>query len=294
MLPSPQTERFYQVYLALIGFVNQERQVIPDLRSPVPGERWRPEDVLRIRQTLWKNDRLLDDFVRRNPARLSPGDLALAESWKHRRAGNFFIVKHLKKHSIFIADGGEEIFAVKGLHSTIEAVLPFPAPVVVKAVLLPVEADIVYDTIMEPYGVTFGSGIRSRLQAAYADARERGTIITTLTDPAKPQPVGDPADQAAATNAKVLQAFRRHLNQTNQSDHIIARDLATAADFASRTLPHSLREIPPQSLGTYLAGLPATGRAGAITGLKRLIKFLRDTDRLDERAAEVLLLMLKL
>ncbi len=59
-------------------------------------------DVFKIRQAIWEDDALLDAFITQNPAQLSAENLDLAASWKLRRAGEFFVYKHLKKHSIFI------------------------------------------------------------------------------------------------------------------------------------------------------------------------------------------------
>jgi hypothetical protein len=292
-LPVPQSERFYAIWKPLLFFVNRQRQLAPALLDADPGTKLNLPDVFKIRQAIWEDEALLDAFITQNPAQLSTEDLDLAASWKRHRAGKFFVFKHLKKHSIFIGDGREEVFAVKGLLSPIEAVVGPYLPVLVETVLLPFGDEIIYDSLMQPYNITFGSGIRGNLKAIYDDAKERGAILTALTSPGQPVSPADQAAQAAATNAKVLQAFQKHLYQSGQSVKIVERDLATVDSFASQILPLSLREITENGVSKYLASLPAAARGTAVTGFKRFVKFLRETGRLDWDEAENLLFLLK-
>jgi hypothetical protein len=292
-LPIPHSDRFYNIWKPLLLFVNRQRQLVPALLDVDPGTKLNLPDVFRIRQAIWEDDALLDTFVVQNPAHLSAEDLSLVASWKHHRAGRFFVFKHLKKHSIFIDDGRGEVFAVKGLYSSIEEVVGPYLPVLVETVLLPFGDEIIYDSLMQPYNISFGSGIRGNLNAIYNDAKERGAVLTALKAIGKPLSPADQAAQATSTNAKVLQAFQKHLYHSGQSVKIVERDLAMVAAFASQTLPLSLREITENNVSDYLASLPAASQGTAVTGFKRFVKFLRETGRLDWDEAENLLLVLK-
>jgi hypothetical protein len=292
-LPLPQAEFFYTIWKPLLFFVNRQRQLVPTLLEADPGTQLSVPEAFEIRQTLWEDETLLDDFITQNPAQFSAENLALVASWKYRRTGKFFIFKHLKKHSIFIDSGGGEVFAVKGLYTVIEDVVGPYLPVLVDAVLLPFGDEIIYDSLMQPYNISFGSGIRGNLKATYDDAKERGAILTALAVPGKLVSPADQANRAAATNAKVLQAFQKRLYQSGQSAKIVERDLETVAVFARQALPRSLRDVTEDSLSAYLASLPTATRGAAVTGFKRFVKFLRDTGRLDWDDAENLLLCLK-
>jgi len=292
-IPLPQTECFYTVWKSLLFFVNRQRQLVPNLLEADPDAQLSVPEAFEIRQTLWEDETLLDDFITQNPAQLSVENLTLVASWKNRRAGSFFIFKHLKKHSIFIDDGHGDVFAVKGLVNSIEDVVGPYLPVLVDAVLLPFGDEIIYDSLMQPYNISFGSGIRGNLKATYDDAKERGAILTALAVPGKPASPADQADRATATNAKVLQAFQKRLYQSGQSAKIVERDLETVTAFARQVLPISLRHVTEDSLSAYLASLPTATRGAAVTGFKRFVKFLRDTGRLDGDDAENLLLCLK-
>ena len=91
----------------------------------------------------------------------------------------------------------------------------------------------------------------------------------------------------------MLQAFQKHLYRSGQSVKIVERDLATVEALASQALPFSLREITEDPLSAYLTSLPIAARGAAVTGLKRFVKFLRDTGRLNWDEAENMLFLLK-
>ncbi len=118
-LPIPQSNRFYAIWKPLLFFANRQSQLVPALLDADLSTKLNLPDVFKIRQAIWEDGALLDAFIAQNPAQLSAEDLDLAASWKHRRAGKFFVFKHLKKHSIFIDDGRGEVIAVKGLLSSI-------------------------------------------------------------------------------------------------------------------------------------------------------------------------------
>jgi hypothetical protein len=94
-LPTAQVDHFYSIWRRLLYYVNEQRQLAPNLLGASLDARLDLRDVLKIRDALWKDDFLLDEFVERNPAGLPAGDLALVRSWKHRRAGTFFVSKRL-------------------------------------------------------------------------------------------------------------------------------------------------------------------------------------------------------
>src|SRR5579884_85210 len=244
-LPPDQVERFYAIWKPLILFVNHRRQVEPALLGATGDESWDPQHVYAVRQSLWADDAILGDFIAENPAHLSPADLTIAASWRLRVAGAFCVFRHLKKHSILIKDGSRDVYAVLGLASTLAEVVPF-TPCYAEAVLLPFEDRIVYDSLMMPYNVYLGPGIRRDLNEVYKDARERGAIITALPPG---QPAGREEEQAGAreVDARVLQAFRKYLFRTGLSPRVVERDAAAVAAFAdwlaARPEPRSLRDF---------------------------------------------------
>ncbi len=88
------------------------------------------------------------------------------------RGGTVFILRHLK-YSVFLAEEQRpRAYGVLGLVSPIQEIISSRAlPVLVQAVLLPFESKIIYDSLLVPYSVSFGSGIRRSLNEDYARLR---------------------------------------------------------------------------------------------------------------------------
>lgn len=293
-LPIPQVDRFYTIWKHLLYFTNQRLKLVAKFNILEPGAQITTSDAILLRNALWKQADLFDEFITRNPGELSESDLNIAKSWKYRREGTFFIYQSLKKHAIFIDDQNPpEVYAVKGLYSPFETIFPF-LPYLVKTVLFPFEDEIIADGLYESYNISFGSGIRSSFKDAYNDAKERGEIITSLLPEAQSLSAQDRMAKAAATNGKVLKDFEKSLFRSGTSPKIAMRDLETVAHYAeilqrAMPQPRSLREIDPMDLSAYLESLPEPERRPAVTGFNRFVKFMRDTARLDwDRAEDVL------
>lgn len=298
MPPTQSTaDRFYTIWRPLLFFANEQLHLVPASRVPDATEitQLPVAEVQQIRQTLWRDNQLRGDFIEQNPANLSGEDLMIVASWNERRAGKFFVFRHLKSHSIFIDDRSPaRVYAVHGLYSPLAEVVGPYLPVLVEAVLLPFEDQIIYDGIVAPYNITFGGGIRSNLNDLYRDAKERAAIITSLLPSAGSRSREEQSATVQAINAKVLHEFRTHLYRTGLSDKVIERDLAAIEAFANAYLanlpePQSLRDTRMVDLEIFLANTPTT----ILTGFKRFIKFMSETGRLDWGEADNILRWLR-
>jgi hypothetical protein len=285
-----EVRRFYAIWQPLMLFVNRRLRLAPSmLRRGFDGP-WDASEVKKIRDAMWADDSLREAFVAENPAALSADDLAIVDAWKYRKAGKFFLVKHLKKYSIMVGDDST-VYGVLGLTNPLSEVVPF-TPCYADAVLLPFDGRIIYDSLIVPFNVAFGPGVRRDLEQTYRDAKERGAIITSLS-PAEPADPEREREAAQSTEAKVLDAFRKHLLRSGLSLKVAERDAASVAAFAERRLlqqthPRSLRDFGPNEVRGFVAHLKATGeqRKETLLGLKRFLRFLRDTGRMDYRDAE--------
>jgi hypothetical protein len=285
-LSAQDTERFYRIWWALLRYVNAQHRIGPDL-PPVPGEMGlKTEDAHRIRQVLWASEEMREAFVAENPAGLPAADLALAASWRDRVAGQFFILRHLKKYSIFLAqERPPKAYGVLGLVSSIQEIVPSPAlPVLVEAVLLPFEGKIVYDSLLTSYPVTFGSGIRRNLNDDYRQVQERGGVTTSL----EPRSVDDIRQAIRSGNGKVLEAFRKDLAASGLSSKMAEQHAGTIATFTDAYLsawdpPRSLLDLDVDDLQRYQH---ERGNSSDLASFKRLVRFLRNTGRIDWDDAE--------
>jgi hypothetical protein len=308
IMPTSQliADRFYTLWHSLLFFANERQRLVPASRvRDVAAITQLPiAEVAKIRKAIWDNDHLREDFIEQNPADLSGADLAIVASWHHRRAGKFFVFRHLKRHSIFIDDRTPvQVYAVGGLYSPMADVVGPYLPVLAEAVLLPFEDQIIYDGVLVPYNITFGSGIRGNLTDIYRDAKERSAIITSLPPHARTLSHADQLATAQSTNAKVLTEFRTHLYRAGLSPKVVERDVASLEAFAAcelmaRPEPHSLRETYSVEVEEYfserdMSFATTAERRQTITGFKRFFKFLAETGRIDYAEAEMILRWLK-
>jgi hypothetical protein len=298
MILSPQdTERFYHIWWALLSYVNARQKVIPDLVLPDREAMVsvRPEDAYQIRQVLWSDNCLWEQFVAENPANLAEADLKVVDSWQHRLSGRFFVMRHLKRYSVFLQESPRaRAYGVVGLVSPLEEVVGPYLPVLVEAVLLPFEGQVIYDSLLFPYNVVFGGGIRRSLEAAYRQAREREGVITSLV------PAGQPPDpaQLRAGNARLLNAFRRELYSLGLSTRMVERHIRNIAFAEAHLLmqkePCMLLDITADDLENYLSNATGADKKPSITSLTRLVRFLYNTERTDPDNAREIYDVLKL
>jgi hypothetical protein len=289
--------RFYHIWFALLHYVNTQLHLVPDFPAVPEDGSVSPEVAGQLREALWANDALREQFVKDNPAQLSTEDLELVASWQYRVAGKFFILRSLQKYTVFLSTTSpEHAYGVLGLASEIEDTLPLPLPVYVETVLLPFGHHIIYDSLLTSYNVTFGPGYRQSMQETYRNIQEREGIITSLL----------PGDQAAhqanqpgdilARNRKILTAFRRELGKAGLSQQTVETHVATITDFASTILlksnpPRGLLDLTFADIRSYLSE-----RSGnqPLTSFKRFVRFLNTTGRIDYGQGEAIYDDLKL
>lgn len=159
-----------------------------------------------------------------------------------------------------------------------EIVGPY-VPIYLDAVLLPFEGRIIYDRLLAPFAITFGSGIRQSLRDIYRDAQEREGLITILS----PVEAQDRAAVRAALrdrNAKVLTAFRkdlyrRGLNFQTAAGHV--REISTFAEayLLQQNPPRRLLTLTPQDVRQYLPRA-----ATNLVSFRHFVGFLDVTGRL--------------
>jgi hypothetical protein len=140
----------------------------------------------QIRKVVWAEDALRERFLAEGAADLGDAERDLIASWKHRVSGNFIVLEHLQKHSIFMS---KDVYAVLGIYTPFAALIPF-VPMYVQAVLIPFRDVIITDGFLEspPMQISFGGGARRAFQAQYSAARTASQIRTALPWQADPNP----------------------------------------------------------------------------------------------------------
>lgn len=180
-LSKEDVELFYRLFHSLLVYVNKKLEIVKGLNSPDDFKKFSLEKINNIREQLYKQPELIDSFVSENRSNFSSNELKVISSWKNFVKGKFFIFRYLKNHTIFLnADELPKAYGVIALTTPFEEMFGPNLPVMVEAVLLPFGDEIIYDSILPTYNITFGAGIRRSLNDSYQEAKARFGIITSL------------------------------------------------------------------------------------------------------------------
>jgi len=179
-LPPEDGKLFFELMWKLQYYVNQKRGCHKNISSMEAYASLSTEKKLKARDELWKNPELIEAYVQENPDALPPGQLEIVRKWTDFIKGSFFILRHLKKGSIFIGKD-DRVYAVHGIQDPLDEVLPsYILPQMVEAILLAFKGRVIYDGLLSGYNIHFGAGIRANLTHTYRLAKQRNRIITTL------------------------------------------------------------------------------------------------------------------
>ena len=177
-LTSDDVTLFYDLFFKLIDYTNDRYQVVPGLKKALGAEDVNPGAIMPVRDKLWESD-VIGRIVADNPLGFAGRELSLVAGWSRRVTGDFLILKHLKKHTVFMGNGN--LYGVIGMVSPLEEIFPsFVLPSYSRTVLLPFEGKIIYDSLLYTYSITYGSGMRKRFNAEYRELKNKAGVITTL------------------------------------------------------------------------------------------------------------------
>ena len=179
-LSQEDTNLFYKLMWGVQFHLNQQLQVLPNIHSAQEYASLPMSDKAAVRDALWKNPKLIDAYLDLNPDHLSAEEQEIIRKWKQFVADHFYIFRFLKNHTVFIGKHSQ-VYGVVGLNSSLaELFIGRALPILVEAVLLPFKGQIIYDGLLKPHSIFFGSGVRSDLNEMYMVAKQNGRIITTL------------------------------------------------------------------------------------------------------------------
>jgi hypothetical protein len=183
-------KEFFHLHGSLMFFVNERLKVIDEkVATPEAYMRLPGEIRIKVHKALLEHRDLIDAFADENPSHFDEDELEIVRSWKDLVSGKFLAFRQLQKSMVFLSSSEPVVaYGVVALFEPFEALLGPDLPRMVETTLLPFKGRIVYDGVMSAYNLTFGPGIRRRLNASYKKAKERSGIITSLPPATKPQP----------------------------------------------------------------------------------------------------------
>lgn len=119
-----------------------------------------PEEIKEIREKVWNDSSVIKDYIKENPNELNHEMVSTIEEWNKKKINKEFILyKYEDKYALFMDD--DNIYYVKGLKESIRNMIPEQKlPMFVKTVLLPLKNQIIYDSFIEQFNMSFGKEIR--------------------------------------------------------------------------------------------------------------------------------------
>ena len=155
-------------HYALYGYSPNElmKNQLEDLNDINNSE---PEEVKKIREKLWSNTSIISDYIKDNPNNLDKQSLDIISEWNKKKINSKFILyKYENEYAVFI--GEENIYYVKGLRDTIRNIIPeYKLPIFVETVLLPFKEQIIYDSYIIQYSMSFGTGMKDIFDKQYKE-----------------------------------------------------------------------------------------------------------------------------
>jgi hypothetical protein len=97
---------FLKLYIPLSFFANQCNRVV-DITTFEQFRQLPPEKRLIIRDSIFQNSELIDEFIKSNPEKFSDQELDMVSGFKNFMKGRFYLVRQLKKYAIFLTSGKE-------------------------------------------------------------------------------------------------------------------------------------------------------------------------------------------
>lgn len=178
-LSPKQVTLFYKLYPSLLLFVNKRYQ-IEDVEGEDELMALSVKKRLVIRDALYENIELIDEFVNLNPLNFSLTELEIISSWKHYVKGEFFLLKQLNNGAIFLTlDNKPKVYSVLAVADLFENFFTH-MPIEVETILLPFQGRIIYDGLIASNQVLFGSGYKRSFNETYNETKAKYGIITSL------------------------------------------------------------------------------------------------------------------
>jgi hypothetical protein len=258
-IPFEEGKLFYKLYAALCSYANGKLKLVPgDFSEPDQFTSLPPETRVTVRDAVFAQPELIDQFVQENPSQLTAAELTIVAGWKHAVIGTFCVFRYLQPHAVFLkTEAPVKAYGVLALANSFEEVVGPYLPVMVKCVLLPINGRIIYDGLMARYNVSFGAGIRRSMNEDYKQAKETYGIITSLPESSRPSvvkkaPTKQPAASGGTADVKaVLEAIEGMTDAfcrdyLNDGYAVLCRNLTAAL---ARKRPSPLLRGSPRGLG---------------------------------------------
>jgi len=183
-LSPEESKLFYRLYYSAMAYANRRLKIVPDLTDPKDVGFRHPEERIQMRDAFYEHPELLEEFLSENPYGFPRDELAMVASWQHAVAGEFYVLRYLKKYAVFLGAKPERLYGVLSPGNPLEMTFAgYPLPLYVKGALLPFQSRIIYDGLLSVYSIHFGPGIRASMNETYSRLKTHEGIVEQLVGP---------------------------------------------------------------------------------------------------------------
>ena len=176
---------FYETFYKLLDFVNQKYKIFNFRIKPVYPAYHDETQLHKIREKLWKNPKVISEFLAVFSGSLSGEEIRLLQSWeKNHVKGSFILMKYEPDCAVFMRmeeSFQQTLYAVKGMTTSIAEAMNRRLPVMLDTVLLPFKDKIIYDSYIATREVGFGDGIRKMLEDEFNAAEKQYGITARFS-----------------------------------------------------------------------------------------------------------------
>ena len=181
VLTDGEAEQFYDLWIALLDFVNQKYELIKELYGMTSPNGLPLDKVALVTSKLWEDKDIIDEFVLSGFKKMDEEEIAIVNGWKRAIHGKFIVDRHLRKGSVLIPVDNNEVYVVKGIYSSWRELLDgYPMPQIVKTTLMPFRDAIIHDGILSIYGMCLGRNMSEQSKQNYLDAKSNGNLHYSL------------------------------------------------------------------------------------------------------------------
>ena len=182
-LSRSECREFYEIWYGLLGFINRKKKVIRAVIQPVYPNPVGDELMHRVREVLWDNPALIDDYLAEEMH--TDATFEILKSWRdHHIKSMFIIVEYTPEYALVIGSNGstddsDRLFGVKGISRSLSDAMQVPLPIQMETVLLPFNGSIIYDGYISRMPISFGAGAVAMFDEMHQKALEHG-VFTSL------------------------------------------------------------------------------------------------------------------
>lgn len=180
-LSGRESNMFHELYYPLLFYTNQKRRILPQVFTVLGLQKQSSKQLKNIRDVLFQQLSLFDQFTFENPFHFSLGELEIVNHWKRSRVGRYFIFRETDYYTIFLSNVKPiKAYGVIALNKEFNKIFKEELPIYIEAALLPFNEKIITDGIFSYCRLEFGAGFIRSLQKSYQTALDQDGLIISL------------------------------------------------------------------------------------------------------------------